>query len=414
MREKRRWYSALLILWAAIFMVCGGTLETLAAAKSINKVTINVNVDLTAGDELPDLSTDKGTGANVYSDNNRYVLDEATWTNSNKSDVKIGGTYTMKVYLTAEDSDEYAFKGSYKSSNVSVKGADFVSASRKNNDQLVVTLRTKPLKGTFDAPDDAEWKNNQRGMAVWDKVDGVDYYEVNLYRGSSSEYKVKEYKGNKIDFYPYMTKAGSYSFKVRSVPKSSDQNYAKSSDWAESDEIYIAKEDVSDGSGRVDYNNPGSASNNSTSQVGWIQDGSRWWYRYPDGTFQKDSWLRVNNIWYLFDKDGWMLTGWQQKDGRWYYLDPSGAMKTGWVKASDGWYYLNPGPEGVEGAMLEKQWLDYNNKKYYLGEVGRMYEGWKQVGGSWYYFYPGEGSMAVNTIIGGMQIGSDGIWHKPN
>lgn len=414
MREKRRWYSALLILWAAIFTVCGGTLETLAAAKSINKVTINVNVDLTAGDELPDLSTDKGTGANVYSDNNRYVLDEATWTNSNKSDVKIGGTYTMKVYLTAEDSDEYAFKGSYKSSNVSVKGADFVSASRKNNDQLVVTLRTKPLKGTFDAPDDAEWKNNQRGMAVWDKVDGVDYYEVNLYRGSSSEYKVKEYKGNKIDFYPYMTKAGSYSFKVRSVPKSSDQNYAKSSDWAESDEIYIAKEDVSDGSGRVDYNNPGSASNNSTSQVGWIQDGSRWWYRYPDGTFQKDSWLRVNNIWYLFDKDGWMLTGWQQKDGRWYYLDPSGAMKTGWVKASDGWYYLNPGPEGVEGAMLEKQWLDYNNKKYYLGEVGRMYEGWKQVGGSWYYFYPGEGSMAVNTIIGGMQIGSDGIWHKPN
>lgn len=414
MRKKRRWYSALLILWAAIFTVCGGTLETLAAAKSINKVTINVNVDLTAGDELPDLSTDKGTGANVYSDNNRYVLDEATWTNSNKSDVKIGGTYTMKVYLTAEDSDEYAFKGSYKSSNVSVKGADFVSASRKNNDQLVVTLRTKPLKGTFDAPDDAEWKNNQRGMAVWDKVDGVDYYEVNLYRGGSSEYKVKEYKGNKIDFYPYMTKAGSYSFKVRSVPKSSDQNYAKSSDWAESDEIYIAKEDVSDGSGRVDYNNPGSASNNSTSQVGWIQDGSRWWYRYPDGTFQKDSWLRVNNIWYLFDKDGWMLTGWQQKDGRWYYLDPSGAMKTGWVKASDGWYYLNPGPEGVEGAMLEKQWLDYNNKKYYLGEVGRMYEGWKQVGGSWYYFYPGEGSMAVNTIIGGMQIGSDGIWHKPN
>lgn len=414
MRKKRRWHSALLILWAAIFTVCGGAIEALAAAKAINKVTINVDVDLTAGDELPELDTDKGTGANVYSDNNRYVLDEAKWTSSVKTDVKIGATYTMKVYLTAEDSDQYAFKGSYKSSNVSVKGADFVSASRKNNDQLIVTLKTKPLKGTFDAPDDAQWKNNQRGMATWDKVDGVDYYEVNLYRSGSSVYKVKEYKGNKIDFYPYMTKEGSYSFKVRSVPKSSDQNYAKSSDWVESDEIYIAKEDVSDGSGKVDYNNPGSASNNSTNQVGWIQDGSRWWFRYPDGTFQKDSWMHLNNIWYLFDKDGWMLTSWQQKNGRWYYLDPSGAMKTGWIKAADGWYYLNPGPDGVEGAMLENQWLDYNNKKYYLGEGGRMYEGWKQVGGSWYYFYPGEGSMAVNTIIGGMQIGPDGIWHKTN
>lgn len=412
MKKTRRWYGALMMLWTMIFTVSGGSIEALAAAKAISKVTINVDVSLTAGEELPDLDTNKGSGANVYSDNSRYTLDEARWTSSGRTDVKVGGTYTMKVYLTAENTDEFAFKGSYKSSNVSVRGADFVSASRKSNDQLIVTIRTKPLKGTYDAPDDAEWKNNQRGLAVWDKVEGVDYYEINLYRGSSSIYKVKEFKGNKINFYPYMTSQGSYHFKVRSVPKSSDKNYAKSSDWVESDEIYIAREDVSDGSGKVDYNNPGSVANNNTSQVGWIQNGNRWWYRYPDGAFQKDSWLRLNNIWYLFDKDGWMLTSWQQKNGRWYYLDPSGAMKTGWIKATDGWYYLNPGPDGVEGAMLEKQWLDYNNKKYYLGEGGRMYEDWKQVGGNWYYFYPGEGSMAVNTTIGTMQIGPDGIWQR--
>lgn len=413
MKGTRRWIGILLVLCMTVFAVPGGTMEALAAAKTISKVTIYVNLDLQAGESLPDLDLSKGTGSNVYTDNSKYTLDEAKWTSSTTKDMKIGGTYTMKVYLTAENPDEYAFKGSYKASNVTVKGAEFVSASKKGSDQLIVTIKTKPVEGDFEAPEEAEWKENQRGTATWKKVSGVDTYDVTLYRGSSSVYKVKAYKGTKIDFYPYMTKAGAYSFRVRSVPENSNQkDYAKSSDWTESDEIYIAAEDVSNGSGQIDYNNTNSVSNTTTGQVGWIQNGNRWWYRYPDGSYQKDSWLYLNNIWYLFDKDGWMLTGWQQKSGFWYYLDGSGAMLSGWVQAADGWYYLNPGPNGVAGAMFEKQWLDYNGKRYYLGENGRMYEGWKQVDGNWYYFYPGEGSMAVNTTIDTFYVGADGVWRR--
>lgn len=274
-------------------------------------------------------------------------------------------------------------------------------------------MKTKPVKGEYDAPEDAEWKENQLGHAKWDKVNGVDAYDINLYKGSSAIYKVKAYKGTSINFYPYMTSAGTYTFKVRSAPSGDSQkDYADSSDWTESDELYIAKESVSNGSGKIDYNNTNSAANNSTSQVGWIQDGSRWWYRYPDGTFQKDSWLLVNNIWYLFDKDGWMLTGWQEKNGNWYYLDNNGAMRKGWVQAANGWYYLNPGPEGTEGAMFKNQWLDSNGKRYYLGENGVMCEGWTQVAGNWYYFYPGDGSMAVNTTISTFYVGADGVWRR--
>lgn len=415
MKNRRHWH--LLVLISTLLFLIGGSFASYAASrKTINKVTIDLNLDLEAGQDMPDLTAGKDSEHNVRAGNERYEATEAQWVSSTKKEVEIGKTYTLKVYLDATDSDTYGFSGTYKSSNVTVKNGTFVSASRKGYDTLVVTVKTKPVKGEYEAPENAEWKEKQLGLAVWDKVDGVDTYDITLYRGNSSVYKVKEFKGTRIDFYPYMTSAGTYSFKVRAVPKNSDaKDYAKSSDWTESDEIYIAKEAVSSGSGKVDYNNTNNANNtgnNTTTQVGWIQDGSRWWYRYPDGSFQKDSWLQVNNIWYLFDKDGWMLTSWQESNGNWYYLDGSGALQTGWIQATNGWYFLNPGPDGVLGAMYKNQWLDHNGKRYRLGESGVMCERWNQVDGNWYYFYPGDGGMAVNTNIDTFYVGADGVWRR--
>lgn len=408
---KRR---GLFIFICTCALILGGAFISLAASrKTINKVTINLDLEIEPGEDLPDLKPGKDSGFNVRAGNEHYAATEARWVSSSTRDAEIGKTYTLKVYLDAVDPDSYGFVGTYKASNVTVKGGTFVSASRKSYETLIVTVKTKPVKGDYEAPDDAYWKENQLGYAVWKKVDGVSAYDVNLYKGNSAIYKVKAYRGTKLDFYPYMTSAGTYSFRVRSVPSDDNsKDYAKSSDWTESDELYIAKESVSNGSGKIDYNNTNSAANNSTSQVGWIQDGSRWWYRYPDGSSQKDSWLQLGDIWYLFDKDGWMLTGWQEKDGNWYYMDGSGAMLTGWVQAANGWYFLNPGPNGPAGAMYKNQWLDYNGKRYRLSESGVMCEGWNQVDGNWYYFYPGEGSMAVNTTISTFYVGADGVWHK--
>lgn len=418
MRRYSRFYVLLLAICIMTVTAMNGGSTAFAASsrKTISKVTINLNLDLSPGDSLPDLEAGEDKANNVWGGNDRYAVTEAQWVSSTSKDTKIGSAYTLKVTIDAKSPEDYGFSGTYKSSNVTVKGGTFVSASRKNGyETLVVTVKTKPVEGDLDSPDDAYWKENQLGMAVWEKADNVDHYDVNLYKGSSSVYKVKAFKGTRINFYPYMTSAGTYSFKVRSVPENSDQKeYAKSSEWVESDEIYVAKESVSDGSGKVDYNNSGSAGsgtvNNNTSQVGWIQEGGRWWYRYPDGTYEKNSWLLLNDIWYLFDADGWMLTGWQQKDGHWYYLDGSGAMRTGWLQAANGWYFLNPGP--VAGPMYQNQWLDWNGKKYYLGETGVMVEGWKEIGGNWYYFYPGDGSMAVSTYIGTFPVGADGIWRR--
>mgnify|MGYP007025268172 CR=1 FL=1 len=58
-----------------------------------------------------------------------------------------GDTPEMKVWLYAEG--DYYFKGSYKSSNVSIGRGTFVSAKREDDDTLVVRLRVRGIEGGF-------------------------------------------------------------------------------------------------------------------------------------------------------------------------------------------------------------------------------------------------------------------------
>lgn len=118
--------------------------------------------------------------------------------------------------------------------------------------------------------------------------------------------------------------------------------------------------------GQVD---PGSAGNSSTGQVGWIKENNRWWFRYPDGSFPKNSWQYISDQWYLFDKDGWMLTGWQQVNGQYFYLNEGGNMATGWLNWNNRWYYLNPVSDGNRGMMI-KGWYTINGYQYCFGADG--------------------------------------------
>ena len=385
--------------------------ESLAAVKTITSVTINAGLEeLASGETLPSedsFKMNEATGNYVYTNNDRYEVTELDWVTSNTKEMKVGSEPKMKVTLRATNSDEYAFKGGYQSSNISIKGGTYVSASRSGTDTLYVTFTFKPIKGTYDSPEDADWKDSGYGNAKWSSVDNSSgAYDVYLYRGNSIVKKVEKLKATTYNFYPYMTKAGTYSFKVRTVPYTeSEQKYGKNSDWTESGEVYLPQEKVSDGRGQDD-GAPASG------QVGWIKNGSSWYYRYPDGTYHKNNWAKINNKWYLFDSNGAMVTGWQQRNNLWYFLNSDGTMTTGWVVSNNKWYCLNPSTSsGVEGAMMIG-WINYNNKWYYTDNTGAMQEGWKQVDGNWYYFYPGEGSKAVNTTISGFPVDGNGIWRK--
>ncbi|MDW2798483.1 N-acetylmuramoyl-L-alanine amidase family protein [Clostridium boliviensis] len=397
--------SALGVLTASI------PIDTMAASvKTISSVTINVGLeDITMGDTLPSeasFSTTSGSENYVYSNNNRYEVTDLNWITSDNKEMKIGYEPKMKVTLHATDSDEYAFKGGYQSSNVSVKGGTYVSSNRSGTDTLYVTLKFKPIKGTYESPEDADWRDSGFGNARWSEPDsGSGAYDVYLYRGSSIIKKVEKLKATSYNFYPYMTKAGTYSFKVRTVPYSdTEDKYGKNSDWTESGEVYVPKEKVSDGRGQDSIVSSG--------EVGWIKNGNTWYYRYPDGTYLKNNWSKINDIWYLFDSNGMMLTGWQKKGDQTYYFNSDGAMLRGWFKSDNKWYYLNPSTtNGIEGALITG-WISYNNKWYYADSQGVMQEGWKQIDGNWFYFYPGEGSKAVNTTISGFAVDGEGIWRK--
>lgn len=382
--------------------------------KYITSISLKVEVELEAGDDISSgdsLGTDKSdSGSKVYTTSDKYSVVSAEW--SNNKDLSIGDTPKITVWLEANSSSnydyDYKFRSSYSSSNISISGGEYVSSSRSGGD-LKVVIKAKGVKGTYDAPEYAEWGSG-KGKATWEAGDDCSgYYDVILYRGSTVMKKLEDYKGTSYNFYPYMTKEGDYTFKVRAVPHTEEQQrYGKKSDWTESDDKYLDKDEVSDGSGQ-DNGNGGSTSSGGNTNVGWIKDGSTWYFRYPDGTSQKNGWLKWNNKWYLFDANGKMLTGWQQSGGRWYYLSGDGDMKTGWIQ-SGGWYYLNPNQNGPEGSMVTNSWLTINGKTYFVNEKGLMAEGWYKVENNWYYFYPGQGYKAVNTAVNGFQLDANGIW----
>ena len=396
-----------------------------AATKSITSVTIRVGTDTGVGHQLPenieliDNSTDSREGTYAATNSEKYYVREAEWVTSTNQYMKVGQEPKMRVYLYINDSD-YAFRGTYSSSNVNIKGGTFVSAKRTNR-ELEVVVKVNGIKGEYPAPSEATWSDSSLGRARWYADTDYDeddytrsitsgYYDIYLYRGGTVVTKVEAYKGTSYNFYPYMTRAGSYSYKVRTVPYTeAEKKYGKKSAWLESDEIYIDSENVSDGSGQVGGGSGGGA---NTGRVGWVLEGGTWYYRYPDGSYQRDSWLQVNGIWYLFDGSGRMLTGWQNKNGLTYYLTDSGAMHCGWIRAGSQWYYLNRLEDGgVEGAM-RTGWLVTGGQTYYLKPDGIMAEGWYQVDGNWYYFYPGVGNKAVNTTIDTFYVDANGVWRR--
>ncbi len=407
---SRKW------LWISVLaaaLAASGMMTAAAEEHVVSSVTIRVSSKLEPGDTLPEIgvgSTSAEEGdISISCSTDKYTIDRAEWVTSTSKEMKVGDQPEMKVWLTA--GTNYYFKGSYRASNVSVKSGSFVSAKREDADTLQVRLRVNAIKGDFTAPDNAYWKENTKGTARWERPDSGDSgkYEVVLRRGSSKVHTV-ETTATSYNFYPYMTTEGTYSFRVRTIAKSSkDESYGKSSDWVESDELYIAKEDVSDGSGRTDGTSNSPTGNTRT---GWQMSDNYWYYYYPDGSYQKDSWLKVNDKWYLFQNDGKMLRGWQKKGNHTYFLSENGDMQVGWLQSAGRWYYFNPTPDAYEGAMFRNQWADVNGKSYYFNNEGVMMEGWNQIEGNWYYFYPGDGSRATDTWIDTFYVDSDGIWRR--
>lgn len=160
--------------------------------------------------------------------------------------------------------------------------------------------------------------------------------------------------------------------------------------------------------------------------TGWIEPygNGAWYYLNPDGDMRTGWFQAPDGSTYYLDSSGMMCRGWAQVDGRLYYLAEDGRLRSGgWLDTGNGaWYYLNPDGSAYTGWLsLEagkwyymaqdgsmcRGWLPLDGNWYYLAEDGLMHTGWMEENGLRYFFYD-NGAMAVNTVIGGYQIGADG------
>ena len=100
---ERKWkkISTWMAAWVmAVVFAVSGAQTAFAATSYVNSVSITLDVTPTVGESLPDLDVGYNSDNCEVSipNNDKYDIVSAKWS-STKNDVKIGGTYTMKVTL---------------------------------------------------------------------------------------------------------------------------------------------------------------------------------------------------------------------------------------------------------------------------------------------------------------------------
>lgn len=391
----------LYFLFAGCILAAGLPSTVWAATKKnetrspIDMVYLNVTSYIEDGDETGHIE--------VSTDSQQYSIGSTDWGTVPTDGWTVGDQPKVKIDLHAR-SGNY-FNKTTGAKKIIINGAEYASAKRSDNDEtLIVTIKLPPVKGELDDPETVEWVGYPLGKASWSKVDSANAYELKLYRDDQVVYSVEKTSATTYDFYPYMTQAGTYKFRVRAIPVSTEeQTYITPGDWVYSEETDIDDSDTLD----VRYNDKESTKPVNPSQVGWVENRDGWRYRNTDGTYVSNSWKQINGKWYLFGYDGYMLRGWQKSGGNTYYLSDNGELLIRWQQINRFWYYMNP----ADGRVLTG-WIYVDGRWYYMNpNDATMTTGWALIDGKWYYLNPNEGgAMAVNTTVGGYQINGDGVW----
>lgn len=152
--------------------------------------------------------------------------------------------------------------------------------------------------------------------------------------------------------------------------------------------------------------------------TGWKTIGKYRYFFSTHGVMQKNRW--ISNKYYLDSKghmlkscvtpDGYVVNskgekvrlarGWISADGKYsYYVN--GKKTTGWKIINAKKYYFD------EDGIRQTGWIQVDGYTYYLKSCV-MQTGWKTIKGKTYYFAM-DGKMAADTVVDGVEIGSDGV-----
>lgn len=86
-------------------------------------------------------------------------------------------------------------------------------------------------------------------------------------------------------------------------------------------------------------------------------------WQNADGVFLKDSWIEVAGFRYHLDQNGYIQVGLTAVDGKVYFLHPGGVVIAGWLQIGDGTYYFQ-----ADGSMAVNAVVD----GFVLGSDGRL------------------------------------------
>lgn len=141
----------------------------------------------------------------------------------------------------------------------------------------------------------------------------------------------------------------------------------------------------------------------------WVRTAAGRKYRYKNGVYAKDTWLRVRGSVYHFDSQEICQTGWFTVDGKKYYGDKNtGKVAVNRVIRSDGKYYY----VDKAGVMVTGSWVKTGGRRCYFGKKGiRAKSVWIKYKKN-HYYVGSDGAMAVNSWVGDYYVGSDGTRQK--
>lgn len=129
-----------------------------------------------------------------------------------------------------------------------------------------------------------------------------------------------------------------------------------------------------------------------------------------DGVAHGWNLVKLNGKWYHLD-----ITNNDAVDKNRYFLKNDDALRNdGFVWKANDYPACNEDFDEISNVNNTRTyvtgWNTIDNKWYYLESNGEMKTGWLYYNKKWYYCYPGNGTMAINTIIDGYRVDSNGVW----
>lgn len=322
MKKTRGLKKSFALLLVAVLTTATGFTSLAAEDRTkITSIRLKISSGITVGTSYEDI--DITTTSSHFSIGEIEILnDYAEW--------EAGDVPRAKVYLYA-DSGYYFSSTSSSVFTLNGDKAAYVSAKTEDSKStMVLTFKLEALEGDLEV-EDVEWDDDESGIGYWSEAEGASYYQVRLYRSSSTVTSILTSNECTFDFSSYITKTGSYSFRVRASGSGSSKG-----EWVESGSWYIDSDTLTQISSSSSVSSSGRVGSNNSSGGSWHQDGIGWWFRNTDGTWPVSSWKYINNRWYYFGGNGYMATGWVNWNNAWYYCDvTTGAMLAN-TKTPDG------------------------------------------------------------------------------